>query len=132
MWAAITPPGGQVLGVDLEGLAGEQMGGNGVAAEGVQHQDVELPLRRLALQREPAVAHANLDRRPAPAGVAQIGEILAVVGQLFDRRIDLVEAIAVALAGVSGDGAAPSPTTPTRMVGLCFCRCMMVRPTPLS
>ena len=70
-----------MLAVDGEGLAGQQVGGNGIAAEGVQDQHVELPRRRLALQRKPAVAHGHVDRRPALAGVAQIGEVAAVVGQ---------------------------------------------------
>ena len=45
--------------IDLEGLLGQQVHRDGVAAEGVQHQQVEV-LRRLPLQRQPRVPEHDL------------------------------------------------------------------------
>ena len=73
--------------------------GDGVAAEGVEHEDVEL-LRLLAFERQPGVAEHDLD---VAGAVGEEGEVLA--GEAFDVGVDLVEAVRVAGLGVGGQRA---------------------------
>ncbi len=77
--------------INVKSLARQQMNGNRIAAEGVQHQQVK-GLRRLVqfpFQRQPGVAQHHLDCRAPLAGVGQIGEVR--VGQARDVGIDFVK-----------------------------------------
>ena len=85
--------------VNGEGLAGEQVRGHGVAAEGVHDQEIEV-LGWLAFQREAAVAHDELDLSVARSEVAE-----GFLGELLHGGINLVDAQVIAGFAVGGDGA---------------------------
>ena len=85
--------------VDAERLVRDEVQRNGVAREGVDREHVEV-LRRLALEREARVAQRQLD---GGVGVLEVAEL--VPGDVDDARVDVVEAIDVALGAVHRDGA---------------------------
>ena len=88
---ATAPSGSEMLKINVESLLRQQMNRNRIAAEGVEHQHVEL-LRRLLqfpFQRQPGIAQHDLDRRASLAGVGQIGEV--GLGQRANLGIDFVE-----------------------------------------
>ena len=79
----------QMLQVNLERFGGEQVRGDGVAAEGIEHQHIKL-LRLLALEDETGIAD---DGFGSPEAIAQIGEVLAG-GDVADG-VDFIEAVDV-------------------------------------
>ena len=90
----------EVALVVVEGLEGQEVHRDGVAAEGVQHDDVVL-LVRFAFHREAGVAHHEL----------RLGLRILQVGEGARREpghvvVDLVEAEGVARAAPGGEGAA--------------------------
>jgi hypothetical protein len=92
----------EVAEVELDGLDGEEVGGDRVAAEGVEGEDVEF-CAGLALEVDAGVAEGDAT---APGAVAEVGEEgFGAGGQGDDVGVDLVEADAVGLGGVGGEGA---------------------------
>ncbi len=85
--------------VDAQRLLGDEVHRDGITRERVHRQHVEA-LRRLALEVEARIAQHHLDARLA---VREVAEFLA--RHLDHLRIDVVEAVFVALAAVGGQRA---------------------------
>jgi len=114
----------EMAAVELEGFAGEQVDGDGVAREGVDDEHVEV-LRRFMGQGVAGVSDDDID---LGAGVADIGEDVAGNGD--HGGIDVVEGDVVAGAAVSGDGSgAEADDADATGAG---CGAIGARPTPES
>ena len=85
----------EVKRVEVKGLAGQEMRGNGVAAEGIEHQQVK-SLGRLPLEGEPRIPQHHFGLAPAPRQAGEAG-----VGNALHLRVDLVKAEAVAGPGIA-------------------------------
>ena len=95
----------QVLEIEIKRFSGHQVHGNGVAAEGIDDQNVEgiaSGFFEFLLEREPRVSLNDLDRSHA---VRDEGEVASIAGDLDDRGINLVETEAVGLATIRRQGA---------------------------
>ena len=93
--------GAQVTQVGLEGLAREEVDGNGVAAESVEREQVEalaLAAGDLAFHHHPRVAHDHVD---LALRVIEVAEVLP--REFIDVWIDLVDPQVVALSRVGGE-----------------------------
>ena len=83
--------------VDGERLGGDEVNGNRVARKRVDREHVEI-LFRFALERKPRIAERQFDGRRA---VGKVGEVAL---RFSDHvRVDVVEAVGVALRAVGGD-----------------------------
>jgi hypothetical protein len=98
----------QVLLVEGERFVREQMGGDRVAAEGIEMNHVVIQrsiLLQLALHAQPAVAHDDFDLGVAGRrNLLEVGEVFG--GDLEDLGIDVVETIDIARLGMRGHRAA--------------------------
>src|SRR5579863_7225308 len=97
--------------VELDGLRGDQMHGDGIAGERVEYKHVVI-LRRLMLHQDAGVSDLDVDRA---ATVMQVGKTGA--SQPLDERVDLVERDRIAGLEISGDssGAEADRTDVTRV-----------------
>ena len=84
--------------VESDGLGGEQMQGNGVAGEGIDHQHIEF-LWGVGGKGGARVPFHDVDMS---SGVAQVGEEVSRDGS--HRRIDLIKADAIAGTAIGSDG----------------------------
>jgi hypothetical protein len=92
----------EVAEVELDGLDGDEVGGDRVAAEGVDDEHV-VALGRLALEAEAGVAEGDGGLAGA---VAQVGEEGGVAGgEGDDLGVDLIKTDPIAGERVGGDGA---------------------------
>ena len=80
------------------------MHGHRIAAKGVQHQEVEV-LRRLAFERQPRIAHHDVDRRAAIPRIAKIEKVR--LGHIAHGRIDFIKRKVVAGPRETGQRADP-------------------------
>src|SRR5207249_11429247 len=87
-----------MLAIDRKRFRSEQVYRYGIAGKCVDRQHVE-GLRRVAFERQTGVSERSLDLRVA---VLEIGEV--AIGDLDDRRVDVIEMIDVALASVGRQG----------------------------
>ena len=87
--------------IDGQRLECQEMGWDGVGAEGVDEDEVVMVIRRLS-QGEAAVAQDDFD---AGRCVLQVGEVPGVASQACDVGVDLVEHPLFARAGICRHGA---------------------------
>src|SRR5437660_9304858 len=92
--------------VNVERFFGQQMDGNGIAAERIQGQQIEL-LRGLAYHRETRVAHGDFDLPSTPSEVSKAGG-----SQAFDFRIDFIDAQVISGLAVGGESAGAEADQP--------------------
>ena len=97
------PVRSQLAQVELDRLARQQVDRDRVGAEGVEHDQVVGPVRRGGELQAP-VAYDDLDGGPR---IPQVREVARVRRDAGDRRVELVEGVAVAGPAVGGERAAP-------------------------
>jgi len=81
---------GQLRSIEPEGLESEQMDGNGIRAEDVEHDEL-ITLIRSFVQPESSIARNELERDTASATVRKVREEPQILGDPKDRRIKLIE-----------------------------------------
>src|SRR5260370_28356191 len=82
--------------IGVKGLTRQQMDRDGIAREGVDHEDIEA-LWGFPFQRQPPIAQPNLVRS---GRIGKVGEMAAC--QIRHSWVEFVEPIIVARSGVSG------------------------------
>ena len=91
----------QFVEVTGDRLARYQMNGNGVGGKGVDHQDIEQAVR-FAHHRQAGIT--DNDRRIGRAS-GQKSKMARIAGDPDNRRVDLIVAPAIAMAGVTSEAA---------------------------
>ena len=112
--------------IETQGLAREQVHGDGVGAEGIDHDQIVVlpgPLLPHRLHTDAGVAHLHAHGDAAGGRIRQVGEVSAVEGDVANERIDLVEGDGVAGPRVrrqrtraeADHGAAPRGAPPVQL-----------------
>ena len=96
------PSRSELVAVELQCFARQQMGGNGVSAEGVEDHDPEL-VRGRFVKPQSRVADDDLER--SGTGVLEEREIPWITGDPHDGRINLIKRPALVGLGVASKGA---------------------------
>src|SRR5580700_5684862 len=109
------PVWSQMTQIESEGLASQQMQGNGVAGEGVQHEHVEVLGLGLAFQRQPRVAMDNFNPASTSLEKMKLG-----ASNAFHVFVDFIELERISLTGIGGKcaNAESDDTHSARLVNL--------------
>src|ERR1700730_4732200 len=94
----------QMTQINNERLASEQMNGNGVAGESVEHEHIEVLRRGLPFPRQTCIARHHFDFVPPSFQKMKLG-----ASNTFHVFVDFVEPKRVARTGIGGNRADAEP-----------------------
>ena len=114
MRCATSTPLVELAKVELECLLGEQVRGNRIAAEGVEHDHVETPVRQLAQRRSARL----LERFRLALRIANEVEVARLGSGPNDGGIDFEKRVMLSGQTVGGQAARAEADEPDSQVGL--------------
>src|SRR6187549_132800 len=96
--------------IEFESFPGQQMRGNGIAAEGIQRKQIEM-LPRFIFHRKPRIPRHNFDLRWRASQVSKL-----VVSHSRDFRVDFIKLYMISRAAKCRHGSStqPNDTNPPR------------------